>query len=191
MRRCYSIVHRAHTNTQCAEYQATLQVSLSDVKPLSAPSGTTNNTNITSRAVSHSSDASVVTTELLRVAVNSLVAVAENMNRVIVETQSKILNEYVERNGGSSSRINTSAVPSTSFDSEAAANVTSSKLSAASGAAKKKVAATSSNKELKVELEKSLKNELYEDAFTKVSMSLIATLLTMIFRRRYVRMIWR
>lgn len=36
------------------------------------------------------------------------------------------------------------------------------------GAAKKKVAATSSNKELKVELEKSLKNELYEDAFTKV-----------------------
>lgn len=42
----------------------------------------------------------MVTTELLRVAVNSLVAVAENMNRVIVDTQSKILHDYVERNGG-------------------------------------------------------------------------------------------
>jgi WD40 repeat protein len=146
------------------EYQATLQVSLSDVKPLSTPSSTANNTNLPSRTVSHSSDASVVTTELLRVAVNSLVAVAENMNRVIVDTQSKILNEYMERNGGSIN--NNNAVPSIALDSEAAINAASSKLSVA-GAAKKKVAATSSNKELKVELEKSLKNELYEDAFTK------------------------
>ncbi len=67
--------------------------------------------------------------------------------------------------------------PARPWWTDAAVNATSSKLSAASGAAKKKVTATSSNKELKVELEKSLKNELYEDAFTKVSMSSIATTL--------------
>lgn len=58
-------------------------------------------------------------------------------------------------------------MPNTASDAEAAINAASSKLSAA-GANKKKVAATATNKELKVELEKSLKNEHYEDAFTKV-----------------------
>jgi len=63
------------------------------------------NTNVGSHGHTvFSRDTSVVTTELLRVAVNSLVTVAENMNRVIVETQSKILSDYIDRNGGSSSR---------------------------------------------------------------------------------------
>jgi len=73
------------------------------VKPLSGPSNV--NTNVGSHGHTvFSRDTSVVTTELLRVAVNSLVTVAENMNRVIVETQSKILSDYIDRNGGSSSR---------------------------------------------------------------------------------------
>ena len=63
------------------------------------------NTNVGSHGHTvFSRDTSVVTTELRRVADNSLVTVAVNMNRVIVETQSKILSDYIGRNGGSSSR---------------------------------------------------------------------------------------
>jgi len=54
-------------------------------------------------------------------------------------------------------------------DTDAVMTAASNKLTVPGATAKKKVAASSaSNKELKVELEKSLKTELYEDAFTKV-----------------------